>query len=419
MRKKRTVVYIILILLSFLVGYLIANYKLSKDESENENMEGKNSTNISEPSKQTKDTIEAMINNMTIEEKIGQMVIVGVEGDAISSNIQRMIQEYHVGGFIFMGKSVKNTTQLLKLVNDIKTTNSDNETPLFLSIDQEGGRVDRLPDEFKEYPTNEEIGKINNKELSYNIGRAMAYEISSFGFNMDFAPVLDINSNPKNTVIGDRAFGTSSQIVSSLGVETMKGLRDSNVISVVKHFPGHGDTAVDSHVGLPKVNKDLRSLNSSELIPFREAIKNNVDGIMIAHILLPKIDSKYPATLSKVVISDILRGHMGFKGVVITDDMTMGAITKNYRVGDAAVQSINAGSDIILIAHDYSKGIDVINSIVSAVNNGNIKMDRIDESLYRILKLKEKYKLEDRRIDTVNVKTINSLIDKTLGEYSK
>lgn len=419
MGKKRTLIVVILIAIAFSIGYFFTRYYMSKNESEKNNMEGNKTPDIREPIDKEKDEIKALLSQMTIEEKVGQMFIVGVEGSTLNDSIKEMARDYHVGGFIFMGKSVKSTSQLLKLLNAVKIANSNNKIPLFLSIDQEGGRVDRLPVEFNRFPTNREIGRINSEELSYNIGSTLAYEIGSFGFNMDFAPVLDVDTNPKNTVIGDRAFSTSPKVVSSLGVETMKGLQDGNVISVGKHFPGHGDTTVDSHVGLPKVNKDLKQLASSELIPFKKAIENNVDGIMIAHILLPKIDSKYPATLSKTVISDILRGQLGFKGIVITDDMTMGAIAKNYKIGAAAVSSIEAGSDIILIAHDYNKGRDAITSIIKEVNNGNISMDRIDESLYRILKLKKKYNLQDNTIDSVDVKEINGRIDNTLGEYFK
>lgn len=419
MVKKKIIVVILLVALSLLAGYMIGKYMLNIDGSKDKNMGSKNPPNLSEPSNQETDPIKIKINQMTIEQKIGQMVIVGVEGDTFDSNIGKMIEDYHVGGFIFMGKSVKNTTQLLKLVNGIKTANSNNKIPLFLSLDQEGGSIDRMPKEFNRYPTNKAIGKINSENLSYNIGSAIAYEISSFGFNMDFAPVLDINSNPKNPVIGDRSFGTSSKLISSLGVETMMGIQEGKVIPVVKHFPGHGDTSVDSHIGLPRVNKDLEQLNSFELIPFKEAIKNNVDGIMIAHILLPKIDSKYPASLSKVVINDILREKLGFKGVVITDDMTMGAIAKNYSIGDAVIKSVDAGSDIILIAHDYNKGTEAITAIINAVKSGNIKMGRIDESVYRILQLKEKYNLEDKTIGSVNVNEINSKIDEALANYIK
>lgn len=426
MKKKLAVFVILMIALSFFAGYLIAKYKLGFDGSENKNMGSKTPSNVNEqlgngsqtPEKET-DLIKNQISKMTLEEKVGQMVIVGVEEETFNSNMEKMIKDHKAGGFIFMGKSVKNTTQLLKLVNSIKAANSNNNIPLFLSIDQEGGKIDRMPQEFNRYPTNKAIGKINSENLSYNIGSTIAYEISSFGFNMDFAPVLDINSNPKNPVIGDRSFGTGSQLVSNLGIETMKGIQEGNVISVVKHFPGHGDTSVDSHVGLPKVNKSMDQINNFELLPFKEAIKNNVDGIMIAHILLPKIDPKYPASLSKVIISNVLRKQLGFNGIVITDDMTMGAITKNYSIGDAAVKSINAGSDIILIAHDFNKEADAINSIISAVKGGDIPMDRIDESVYRVLKLKEKYNLKDNTINSVNVDEINSKIRDALKDYFK
>lgn len=417
MGKKKTIVIVVLIILSFIAGYIITSNSLSKKKSEDKGMEGKSPGGADNPSKEEEDIIRTEINKMALEEKVGQLFIVGVEGDTINGSIRSMMEEYHVGGFIFMGKSINSTNQLLKLINDIKGANSSNKVPLFLSIDHEGGRVDRLPDEFRKYPSNREIGKINSLELSYDIGSAMAYEIGSLGFNMNFAPVLDVYSNPKNKVIGDRSFGTSPKVVGNLGVETMKGLQDGNIISVGKHFPGHGDTAVDSHVGLPKINKDLNQLNSLELVPFREAIKNNVDGIMIAHILLPKIDSKYPATLSKTIINDILRGKMGFKGIVITDDMTMGAISKNYKIEDAAVKSIEAGSDLILIAHDYNKAAVAIKSIINAVKAGEIKEERINESLYRILRVKKRYSLEDEKIDTVNINEINNKIEEALAGY--
>lgn len=427
--KKKIIILIILVItlsLSVFAGYFIAKYKWNIGESEDNSMEGKTPPKVTEPlgngtqtPEKNTDPIKNQIGQMTLEEKVGQMIIVGVEGSTFNSSIGKMIDDYHVGGFIFMGTSIKNANQLLKLVNSIKTANSNNKIPLFLSTDEEGGRVERMPQEFERYPTNYAIGKIDNEGLSYNIGNTIAHEISSFGFNVDFAPVLDINSNPKNPVIGDRSFGTNPQLVSSLGVETMKGLQGGNMITVVKHFPGHGDTSVDSHVGLPKVNKDLKQLSSFELIPFTQAIKNNVDGIMIAHILLPNIDSKYPASMSKVVISDILRKQLGYNGVVITDDMTMGAITQNYSIGDATVKSVDAGSDIILIAHDYTKGIAAVTSIINAVNSGSIKVDRINESVYRILKLKEKYNLEDRTINSVNVDEINSKIKGVLKDYFK
>ncbi|WML37863.1 glycoside hydrolase family 3 N-terminal domain-containing protein [Clostridium sp. OS1-26] len=227
---------------------------------------------------------------------------------------------------------------------------------------------------------------------------------------------IDIDPNPNNPVIGDRSFGSNAQIVSKLGVQTMKGIQAGGVIPVVKHFPGHGDTSVDSHVGLPAVSNDLNRLKSFELIPFEAAINNGADSVMVAHILLYKIDPAYPASLSKTIITDILRGQLGFMGVVITDDMTMGAIVKYYDISNAAVRSVNAGSDIVLVAHGYDYEEKVINALINAARNGTISMERINESVYRILKLKQKYNLNDATINSIDVNKINNDIQAILQQ---
>ncbi|NLY43409.1 MAG: beta-N-acetylhexosaminidase [Clostridiaceae bacterium] len=362
---------------------------------------------IQEPEKE-EDPIEKQIKNMTLEEKIGQMVVVGLDGYTIDEHALAMIENYYVGGFILFDRNVENAYQLLTLINSLKTINSRNKVPIFVSVDEEGGRVSRMPDELIKIPANKEIGEINNGDFSYQIGNIIAETIKSFGFNMNFAPVLDINSNPQNPVIGDRSFGADAEIVTELGIQTMKGLQKGGVISVVKHFPGHGDTLVDSHVGLPSVDHDLDRLKSFELIPFKEAIDNQADAVMIAHILMNKIDPQYPASLSKTVITELLRKELGFKGVVITDDMTMGAIVENYSIGDAAVRAINAGSDIVLVSHGYNNAVSAIYSIKNAVENGVIKKERIDESVYRILKLKQKYNLTDNITESIDIEKVNS-----------
>lgn len=372
-----------------------------------------------EPTKQEVDKIKEEISGMTLDEKIGQMVISCLDGYIADSNAINMIVQYHIGGFIVLGENVKDTNQLLSLLNSLKEANAKSKFPLFLSVDEEGGRVSRMPREFVKFPASMTIGKKNDSKLSFNIGSAIAAEISSLGFNVDFAPVLDINSNPKNPVIGDRSFGTNPEIVSKLGIETMKGIQSRKVISVVKHFPGHGDTSVDSHIGLPKVDNSLSRLKSFELKPFQEAIKNGVDVVMAAHILLPQIDPEYPSSMSKTIITDLLRKDMGFSGVVITDDLTMGAIAKNYDIGDAAVKSVNAGCNIALVCHDNKNVLKVINSLKKAVQDGVISEDTIDDSVYRILKLKEKYKLSDNVIGSVDVNKVNSEVNKMLGSYLK
>ncbi len=365
------------------------------------------------------DPVKVKMDKMTLNEKIGQMVIVGLDGYEVDDNTRTIIEKYQVGGFILFGKNISDSNQLRALNNSLKSTNTKNEIPLFISVDEEGGSVSRMPAEFQNLPNNKEIGKVNNGDFSYKIGGILAEEIKSFGFNMDFAPVLDINSNPKNPVIGDRSFGSNANIVSKLGIKTMKGIQMGGVIPVVKHFPGHGDTAIDSHVGLPSVNNDLGRLKSFELIPFDEAIKNNAEAVMIAHILMKKIDAENPASLSPTIITDILRKQLNFNGVVITDDMTMGAIIENYKIEEAAVKSVNAGCDIVLVCHGYDNEVVVIETLKKAVEAGTISRERVDESVYRILKLKHKYNITDKTIELVDVEKINSKIQEILDEFQK
>ena len=370
-----------------------------------------------EPKPSEKDPIEEQIASMTLNEKLGQMQIVGIEGYKIDDGAKQMIEELHIGGFILFGSNIKSPEQLLELNNSLKSANSVNKIPLFISVDEEGGRISRISKTIKNLPSNKDIGKINNEEFSYEIGMLLAEKVKVFGFNMNFAPVLDINSNPKNPVIGDRAFGSKAEVVRDLGVQTMLGIRSGGVVPVVKHFPGHGDTSVDSHVGLPSVDNDLERLKNFELIPFEAAIDNGAECVMVAHILLLKIDAKNPATLSKTIITDILRKQLKFEGVVITDDMTMGAITKNYDLATAAVQAVNAGSDIILVAHKYENALATMKSLKEAVQAGKITEKRIDQSVYRILKLKQKFKLQDNTTQPVDIEKINQRIRSTLDKY--
>jgi beta-N-acetylhexosaminidase len=372
---------------------------------------------VPQPVPVEEDPIAEQIKEMTLEEKIGQMIIAGIDGYEINENEIKLIQDYHIGGFILFGRNIENPEQLLELNNSLKSTNSGYKIPLFLSIDEEGGRISRIPKEIKNLPASRSIGKVNNQEFSYEVGVLVAEKVKAFGFNMNFAPVLDINSNPKNPVIGDRAFGSEAKVVSDLGYQTMGGISFGGVIPVIKHFPGHGDTSVDSHVGLPSVDNDLERLKSFELIPFQTAINNGAECVMVAHILLPKIDAENPASLSPTIINDILRRQLNFDGVVITDDMTMGAVTENYDLATAVVQAVRAGNDIILVAHKYENSLKALDSINKAVLDGYITEEKINQSVYRILALKQKYKLEDNKVNSIGIDKINDRIEETLMKY--
>ena len=386
--------------------------EISVDEEEEQSLD--NSENI----EGSDDDILRQMAGMTLEEKIGQLFIVGLEGYSLDDNSLEMIEKHHVGGFILFKRNIKDVEQLVALTNALKAANSNNKIPLFISVDEEGGIVSRMPEGVKKLPSSGSLGRLGSEELSYEVGKILGYELKLFGFNMNFAPVLDINSNPQNPVIGERAFGSDKELVSKLGIQTMKGIQSQGIISVVKHFPGHGDTSVDSHVGLPRVDHGLERLREFELVPFAKAIESGADAVMVAHILFPQIDPENPSTLSKAIITDILKGEMGFEGVVITDDMTMGAIMENYSIGEAVVKSILAGSDLILVCHGHENGLQAITAIREAVEEGAISEDRIDESLYKLLKLKKKYNLSDQPVELPDIQSLNKMIEETLGMAS-
>ncbi|SHG54547.1 glycoside hydrolase family 3 protein [Ornithinibacillus halophilus] len=329
------------------------------------------------------------IDDMTINEKIGQLIIGGITGTTLTTEMKSLINDYELGGFIFYADNFTTEDQAKKLVEEIISENENNPIPQFLSVDQEGGKYTRLPN--YHLPINAEIGEINDPEYAFFVGQKAAKQLQDYELNMNFSPVLDINSNPQNPVINRRSYGDNSEIVSKLGIQTMRGIQSEKIVSVIKHFPGHGDTSVDSHLELPVVNKNLEELEQLELIPFRHAIQEGADVVMVAHILLPFVDPDYPATMSKEIITNLLRKNIGFNGVVVTDDMTMDAIAKHYNIGQAAVESIKAGSDLILVAHEYTNIVDTIESIKLAVEQGEISEERIDESVLRIIELKKKY----------------------------
>lgn len=368
------------------------------------------------PNQQENQTNSEVISKMSIEDKIGQMILTGISGTTMDTNTKKLISQFHVGGIIFYKNNLEAPAQTVQLMNQLKTGNSSS-LPLLLGIDQEGGRVTRLPGGLVNFPPNEQIGKVNNPEFSYKVGTLLGHELKEFGLNLDFAPVLDINSNPNNPVIGDRSFGNNSEIVSELGIQTMKGIQSQNVIPTVKHFPGHGDTSVDSHLELPIVNKSLEELKKLELIPFQRAIDHGADVVMVAHILLPQLDKTNPASMSKAVMTDILRKQLSFTGVIITDDMTMGAITDHFDIGKAAVESVKAGSDIILIGHDYNNVVKITSSLKTAVQNGEISEQRLNESIERIIKLKKKYSINDAKVENANINEINNSINSLLNNY--
>lgn len=338
--------------------------------------------------------LQDRLKSMTPDEKLGQLLIAGLDGTEAGEEARRLVADTHVGGFILYKPNMTDAGQTVALLNRLKEVNRPSGIPLLLSVDQEGGKVSRLPVDI-ELPANRDLAAGGTPNRAKALGKAVGQELKAFGFNVNYAPVLDINSNPANPVIGPRAYGSDANIVKLYGLAAMEGLRDSGVIPVVKHFPGHGDTSIDSHLELPVVNKSLAELEKLELQPFRAAAETGVEAIMAAHILLPRLDPDYPATLSPAIITGLLREKIGYSGVVITDDMTMGAIAKHYPLKDAAVRAVLAGCDLVLVAHGYSQVQEAVQGLKEALADGRLTWARVDESVARVLALKAAHQLAD------------------------
>lgn len=358
---------------------------------------------------ETESKAEKLLDNMTLEEKIGQLFIIRpddlqlnltwkqindsrkngvVEFDV---NMQETLKKYPIGGVVLFGKNVSKPTQLTTFIYNMQKQST---IPLFVGIDEEGGIVSRIAKspnfDVPKFESMQKIGETKNIENAKEVGLTIGSYLKSYGFNLDFAPVADINTNPKNIVIGRRSFGNDPDLVAKMVSAEISGLHEVGIMSCVKHFPGHGDTKGDTHTGYVSIEKTWEELKKCELIPFINSI-DTTDMVMISHITAPNITGdKLPASLSAEMIEGKLRKELGYKGVVISDSMEMGAITQKYSSSESAVKAILAGIDIILMPEDF---VDAYNGIYTAVKNGTISETRIDESVLKILNLKELYDL--------------------------
>jgi beta-N-acetylhexosaminidase len=327
--------------------------------------------------------------SLTSRGKIGQLFIVGFTGTSVTPDLTSFIKEYKPGGVILFSRNLVSVDQIVQLTNDLQRCSS--HSPLLIAIDQEGGRVSRLPKGFTIFPPCGVLGRCNSTELAYAAAATIAKELRAVGVNMNMAPVLDVNSNPDNPVIGDRAFGSTPEIVSELGWATAAGLQDHQVVACGKHFPGHGDTNADSHKELPVVEAVRERLEMIEFPPFRHAVAQGVATMMTAHVLYRALDEKLPATLSPAIVTNLLRHELRYDGVVLTDDLEMHAIIDHYGIEDAAVRAVLAGCDILLICKDRNREVAAFTAIEQAVASGIISIERLDQSAARIARVKERF----------------------------
>ncbi len=341
---------------------------------------------------------------MKLARKVGQILMAGFEGTSPSKEIQNLIKEYDLGGVILFSRNIEDPSQCARLTKALQKFSSD--APLFIAVDQEGGRVSRLPLPFTQFSSARTIGQCDTISLTYSHAEAIAKELRSVGINMNFAPVLDIDTNHKNPIIGDRAFGETPTIVSKHGLAMMVGMMDQKVIVCGKHFPGHGDTAADSHETLPELDHPLSRLVDIELKPFIHAVENRIPCIMTAHVRYRGIDDRLPASLSKKVIGQLLRKTIQFNGVVITDDLEMKGITSDFSVPEAAVRAVKAGSDLILVCHSPDQQAAVLEALIHAFEKGTLSEEKLDASLARLLALKERFLLPPPAIRAPLIKKI-------------
>ncbi len=327
---------------------------------------------------------------VSLRREIGQLLIGSLPGPTIPPEARSLAREFRLGGVILFSRNIEAPEQVAELAHDVQSLAV--EAPLWVSVDQEGGRVARLRAPFTEWPPMGVLGRSGDPALAERFARALAAELKAVGITLDFAPVLDIHTNPKNPIIGDRALSDQAQMVATLGAAIVRGLQESGVAACGKHFPGHGDTSVDSHLDLPLVEHPPDRIRRVEFVPFREAIRQRVAFIMTAHVLVPSLDEEKPATLSPRIVQTLLREELGYDGVILSDDLEMKAIAKTSSVPRAAVEAVAAGCDGLLICSgDLDMQAETLEALVHAVEDGVIPYKRVEESLTRQRRAKERF----------------------------
>lgn len=333
------------------------------------------------------------INKLTTEEKIGQLLMYGINGVKITDHAIELIKKYKVGNIILFARNCQSPKQLYELNQSLqKVAMAELGIPMFISIDQEGGMVTRIFHGATFFPGAMTLSAANSLENTYKMGELMGRELISLGVNMNLAPVLDVNNNPKNPVIGVRSYSDDPNRVAEYGIAFMKGLQ-KHVSATGKHFPGHGDTYLDSHLALPKVDYPVERLETVELIPFKRAIKEGIHALMSSHIDFPAFtEDGRPTTLSKKCLTDFLREQLGFEGLIVTDGMEMKAVQDHYGTVEASLMAIQAGANLVCICHSEPFQIEAVGRIKQALETNELSMDTLNERVNRVLKYKENLK---------------------------
>ena len=355
------------------------------------------------------DPIADRISRMSLREKVGQLFMIrpdalegrfgpdDLENNSITGTTQvtdemrERYAAYPCGGFAVFRKNITSPGQLLIFTEALHAMN---DIPVMIGIDEEGGRIARIANhpagfDVPKFPPMGRIAQTGDPGAAYEAGKTIGGYLKAYGLDVDFAPVADVNTNPNNPVIGDRAFGDDPDTAASMVRAVIRGLHENGVASCIKHFPGHGDTAADTHTGYAETLKTWDEISACEMIPFRAGIEAGTDMVMTAHISAPNVTgTSIPATMSHKLLTEKLRGELGFEGLIITDALSMGAIREKYSSSTACVACLKAGADLLVLPYDYFEAFD---GVVAAVESGQIPMERIDESVYRVLLFKQRY----------------------------
>ncbi len=334
--------------------------------------------------------IQTKIRQLTLEQKVGQMLIAGFPGTTLAPEVAHVVQHCHLGGVMLWEANVESPAQTAALTAGLRRLSAgDAGLPLFVCLDQEGGAVSRLDDPATIMPSAMALGATRSLDHVRAWARALGAEMRALGINADFAPVLDVNSEPANPVIGVRSFGDSPSLVAEMGVASIEALHEAGIMATAKHFPGHGGTTADSHLDLPVIRRSRELLRAVDLPPFQAAIARGVDMVMTAHAVYPALASDHlPATMSGEILTDLLRNKMGFQGLIVTDALVMSAIAERYTLVEAAAQSIQAGADLALVLTTLDEQVQVFEELLQAARRGEISETRIDASVSRILAAK-------------------------------
>jgi len=321
---------------------------------------------------------------------VGRLAVVGFSGHSVPAGLRDLAETFDLGGVIYFDRNIDEPRQLRELSREIGSL--AREWPFWVSVDQEGGRVARLKAPFTTWPPAATMGRHGDEGLAEDVGRAFASELRAVGINLDYAPVLDVLTNSTNRVIGDRAFGDRPEEVARLGAAFVRGLQGAGVAACGKHFPGHGDTVLDSHEALPIVEHDRRRLDAVELPPFRRAIAEGVATIMTAHVLMPAFDEERPASLSPRIVQRMLKEDLGFEGVVLSDDLGMKAVSGAMGLAESTVAALVAGSDAVLMCNStVDEQVTALEAIIHAAEDGRLSATRIDDAWARQRRVKERF----------------------------